>query len=97
VTTGSTGDAAADTTTDDSVSDDDHDDTDEQDEERETTEESNESETTDEKSERPSSRVDLEAMSYRELQQFAKSVDVTANLAREEMEDKLVETLDLDE
>ena len=51
----------------------------------------------DEESGRPSSRADLDELSYRELQQLAKEVDVTANLAREEMEDRLVETLDLDE
>jgi hypothetical protein len=36
-------------------------------------------------------------MSYRELQSLAKSVDVKANLGRQEMTDKLAETLDLDE
>ena len=46
---------------------------------------------------RPSSRAELDERSYRELQQLAKEVDVTANLKREEMEDRLVETLDLDE
>ncbi|WP_273836795.1 hypothetical protein [Halococcus sp. PRR34] len=96
VPTGSTGGAAADTTTGD------RDDTTQRDvdEESETTEERTESDENDESdtgSGRPASRADLEAISYRELQQLAKDVDVTANLAREEMEDRLVETLDLDE
>lgn len=94
VTTGSTGGAAADTTTDDR---DDTTQSDVDEEGSETTEERNESDENDAESGRPSSREDLDAMSYRELQQLAKEVDVTANLAREEMENRLVETLDIDE
>ncbi|WP_049898792.1 hypothetical protein [Halococcus agarilyticus] len=50
-----------------------------------------------EESGRPSSRAELDELSYRELQKLAKEVDVTANLKREEMEDRLVETLDIAE
>lgn len=46
--------------------------------------------------ERPDSTEELEEMSYRELQSLAKAVGVTANLTREEMTERLVETLEID-
>lgn len=46
--------------------------------------------------EHPTSRGDLEALEYRELQDLAKANDVTANLAKDEMIDQLADALDLE-
>lgn len=45
----------------------------------------------------PESLDELEERSYRELQSLAKEVDVRANLSREEMTERLVETLEIDD